>query len=117
MPLRARGFSRCPIDSLQRGNTYKSKLLGEHGPKLLGLASIAKDGGFRGGNLRSYSGETQNRHLLYPSDLYVSLKDVTQSGDLLGSVAQVPEKIGVGGLTQDTVKLTFSDESFPKALL
>jgi type I restriction enzyme, S subunit len=102
------------IVSLQRGNTYKSRLLGSDGPKLLGLASIARDGGFRDDNLRSYSGPTDPRHLLYPGDLYVSLKDVTQSGDLLGSIARVPVSISLGRLTQDTVKLIFDDCSFSR---
>jgi type I restriction enzyme S subunit len=47
--------------------------------------------------------------MLGPGDLYVSLKDVTQSGDLLGSVARVPADISAGRLTQDTVKLEFND--------
>ena len=45
--------------------------------------------------------------MLGPGDLFVSLKDVTQSADLLGAVACVPKYVGRGRLTQDTVKLTF----------
>lgn len=105
------------IVSLQRGNSYKSKLLGPDGPKLLGLGSIAKDGGFKGDKLKSYSGPTDPRHLLFPGDIYVSLKDVTQSGDLLGAIAQVPENIEIGRLTQDTVKLKFEDSDFSRDYL
>jgi type I restriction enzyme, S subunit len=36
---------------LQRGTTYKSALLGDEGPCLLGLASIKRDGGFRADSL------------------------------------------------------------------
>jgi len=46
---------------------------------------------------------------LLPGDLYVSLKDVTQSADLLGAVARVPPDIEQGRLTQDTVKLVFKN--------
>lgn len=92
---------------LQRGNTYKSALLGNDGPVLLGLASIARNGGFKSDNLKTYGGHSDSRMLLYPGDLYVSLKDVTQSADLLGAVARVPNDIIVGRLTQDTVKLIF----------
>jgi type I restriction enzyme S subunit len=105
------------IVSLQRGNSYKSKLLGEDGPKLLGLGSIAKNGGFKSTNLKTYGGPTDPRHLLHPGDIYVSLKDVTQSGDLLGSVARVPTSVELGRLTQDTVKLKFRDENFDKNYL
>ena len=51
--------------------------------------------------------------LLSPGDIYVSLKDVTQSADLLGAVARVPKEIHQGRLTQDTVKLTFKSNDAP----
>jgi len=55
--------------------------------------------------------------LLSPGDIYVSLKDVTQSADLLGAVARVPSHIPWGRLTQDTVKLVFKNEDSPQAYL
>ncbi len=93
--------------TLQRGKTYKSKLLNSPGPYLLGLASIARNGGFRTDNLKTYGGDSPEALLLRPGDLFVSLKDVTQSADLLGAIARVPESIPLGRLTQDTVKLQF----------
>ncbi len=93
--------------ALQRGNTYKSALLGGRGPYLLGLGSIARNGGFKANNLKRYGGPSDPKILLRPGDIYVSLKDVTQSADLLGAVARVPEFIESGRLTQDTVKLVF----------
>lgn len=95
---------------LQRGNTYKSALLGQVGPYLLGLGSIARDGGFRGDKLKTYGGHSDERMLVTSGDLYVSLKDVTQSGDLLGAIARVPSEIKIGRMTQDTVKLIFKKE-------
>lgn len=95
------------IVSLQRGTTYQSSLLGLPGPVLLGLASIGRNGGFRPNNLTTYGGESPEKLVLGPGDLYVSLKDVTQSADLLGSVSCVPPTIKAGRLTQDTVRLNF----------
>ncbi|MFN9451361.1 MAG: hypothetical protein ACK58U_17120, partial [Rubrivivax sp.] len=103
--------------NIVRGNTYKSALLGLPGPVLLGLASIQRDGGFRGDSLKTYGGESASKLLLSPGDLYVSLKDVTQSGDLLGAVARLPKSVPVGRLTQDTVKLVFDTASYPPSLL
>ena len=91
--------------TLQRGTTYQSRLLGEPGPVLLGLASIKRNGGFRTDSLRTYGGDSPDKLLVRPGELYVSLKDVTQSGDLLGAVARMPREHPVGRLTQDTVKL------------
>ncbi|MBS0529138.1 MAG: restriction endonuclease subunit S, partial [Proteobacteria bacterium] len=42
---------------------------------------------------------------------YASLKDVTQSADLLGSIARVPAEVPLGRLTQDTVKLKLSADA------
>lgn len=92
---------------LQRGTTYKSALKGLPGPVLLGLGSIQRNGGFREDKLSTYGGESPGKLLVFPGELFVSLKDVTQSADLLGAVARVPRHIANGRLTQDTVKLEF----------
>ena len=91
--------------TLQRGTTYKSRLLGMPGPTLLGLATIQRNGGFRRDSLQTYGGESPDKLLVQPGDLYLSLKDVTQSADLLGAVARLPRDQPAGRLTQDTVKL------------
>ena len=103
--------------SLVRGTTYQSRLLDQPGPVLLGLASILPNGGFRRGSLRTYAGDSPEKLLMRPGDLYVSLKDVTQSGDLLGSVARVPIDILLGRLTQDTAKLVLRQGSPPAAYI
>jgi type I restriction enzyme S subunit len=100
--------------SLQRGTTYKGALVGISGPVLLGLASIEPNGGFRYRGFKTYGGECPEKISLKPGDIYVSLKDVTQSADLLGAVARVPIDIPSGRLTQDTVKLVFNSESISK---
>ena len=94
--------------TLQRGTTYKSNLKDLPGPYLLGLASIERNGGFRDDKLATYGGVSPDKLILRPGDLFVSLKDVTQSADLLGAVARVPTEVLQGRLTQDTVKLVFS---------
>lgn len=99
--------------SLQRGTTYKSSLLGQPGAVLIGLASIEREGGFRSNKLETYGGESPHKISLKPGDLYVSLKDITHDGHLLGAVARLPEFINHGRLTQDTVKLVFEQELFP----
>lgn len=104
------------VVELVRGNTYKSALLDHPGPFLLGLASIERNGGFRSDKLRTYGGPSADKHLVYPGDMYVSLKDITQQAFLLGSIARVPDDIDVGRMTQDTVKLVFKDSDYPKDL-
>jgi len=104
----ARARATTPLGAyvnLQRGTTYKSSLKGLPGPYLLGLGSFRRDGGFRSTKLETYGGESPEALLLKPGDIYVSLKDVTQSADLLGAAARVPAWVALGRLTQDTVKL------------
>ena len=91
--------------TLQRGTTYKSRLLGQPGPVLLGLATIQRNGGFRTDSLQTYGGDSPDKLIVQPGELYLSLKDVTQSADLLGAVARLPRDHPPGRLTQDTVKL------------
>jgi type I restriction enzyme S subunit len=91
--------------TLQRGTTYKSRLLGMPGPVLLGLATIQRNGGFRTDSLQTYGGDSPEKLLVQPGEMYLSLKDVTQSADLLGAVARLPRDHPPGRLTQDTVKL------------
>lgn len=103
--------------SLQRGTTYKGALLGLPDPVLLGLASIQPNGGFRQGAFKTYGGESPEKITLRSGEIYVSLKDVTQSGDLLGSVARLPKNIEKGRLTQDTVKLVFDGKPISAAYI
>ena len=103
--------------TLQRGTTYRSALLGQPGPVLLGLASIQRNGGFRDDSLKTYGGASPEKLTLRPGDIFVSLKDVTQSADLLGAVARVPANIVAGRVTQDTVKLIFLRDDIPSRYL
>lgn len=100
--------------TLRRGKTYKSQLLGKPGAVLIGLASIEREGGFRDDKLQTYGGDCPDSISLKPGDLYVSLKDITHDGHLLGAVSRIPKKIKLGRLTQDTVKLVFDKDDFPK---
>ncbi len=93
--------------TLQRGITYKGNLVGKPGPALLGLGSIQPGGGFRDGDYKTYGGECPPKLMLFPGDLFVSLKGATKDGKMIGSVARVPITVSSGRLTQDTVKLEF----------
>ena len=93
--------------TLVRGTTYKGQLVGKPGPALLGLGSIEPGGGFRTGNYKTYGGDCPEELMLFPGDVYASLKGATKDGKMIGSVARVPPSVPTGRLTQDTVKLVF----------
>ncbi|MCA4132622.1 hypothetical protein LD110_07300 [Arthrobacter sp. M4] len=93
---------------LVRGKTYKGALVGAPGPALLGLGSIVPGGGFRG-DFKTYGGECPSELMLEPGDLFVSLKGATKDGEMIGSVARLPQSVPSGRLTQDTVRLVFRE--------
>ena len=94
---------------LVRGKTYESALCsGSDGIPLLGLGAIEREGGFKS-SFKRYQGDTDPRTIVNGGDLFFSLKDLTQAGHLLGSVARLPESIPQGRLTQDTLKLSLSE--------
>src|SRR6266446_3570858 len=97
----------CNYVTLVRGTTYKGALVGEPGPALLGLGSIEPGGGFRIGHYKTYGGDCPVELMLFPGDIYASLKGATKDGKMIGSVARVPLSVSTGRLTQDTVKLVF----------
>lgn len=103
--------------TLRRGTTYKGALVGEPGPALLGLGSIVPGGGFRG-DFKTYGGDCPPGLMLTPGNLYVSLKGATKDGEMIGSVARVPDDVQSGRLTQDTVGLMFleRDPTFERYL-
>lgn len=103
--------------TLRRGTTYKGSQVGQPGPALLGLASIQPHGGFRRSGFDTYGGDCPPSISLGPGDLYVSLKDVTQSASLLGAVSRLPKDISSGRLTQDTVGLTGRSSGTPWSYL
>lgn len=94
--------------SLVRGTTYRGDLVDRPGPALLGLGSIEPGGGFRA-DYKTYGGECPENLLLFPGDLYASLKGATKDGKMIGSVARVPPWVESGRLTQDTVALKFTE--------
>lgn len=61
--------------TLQRSETYKSKLKNTPGPYLLRLGSIKRNGGFRVGKLVTYDGENSEILLVYPGELRVPEAD------------------------------------------
>ncbi|MFQ3894659.1 restriction endonuclease subunit S [Sphingobium sp. R-7] len=100
------------IAGLVRGTTYKGALVGAPGPALLGLGSIVPGGGFRGDSFKTYGGHCPDKLMLFPGDLYVSLKGATKDGEMIGSIARVPHDVLSGRLTQDTVKLQLNRNDY-----
>ena len=90
--------------TLVRGKTYKGALVGADGPALLGLGSIVPGGGFRN-DYKTYGGDCPPELMLEPGDLFVSLKGATKDGEMIGSVARLPESVPSGRLTLSLIHI------------
>ncbi|WP_163375224.1 restriction endonuclease subunit S [Dietzia sp. Alg238-R159] len=97
--------------TLRRGNSYQGALVGEVGAPLLGLGTIAREGGFKGDKLRHYPEEFADRIAVSAGDVYVSLKDMTQEAALLGAAARVPDGLDRARLTQDTIAVDILEDA------
>lgn len=97
--------------TLRRGNSYQGALVGEVGAPLLGLGTIAREGGFKGSKLRHYPEEFSDRIAVKAGDVYVALKDMTQEAALLGAAARVPDGFDRARLTQDTIAVDILEDA------
>ena len=78
------------IATLDRGLSYKGRFLGDEGTPMVNLGCFLGHGRFTRENLKFYSGEFQDRHLVGPGDIVIANTDITQARDILGSPALLP---------------------------
>lgn len=83
-------YSLKEIFNLERGISYKGKYLSETGIPMINLKCIGLNGGFKRTGLKYYIGEYKEKHKVSPSNIIVANTDLTQSGDVIGSPAIVP---------------------------
>jgi len=87
------------IAELTKGLSYKGSGLTDHGDPMVNLKCISAGGGFRRGGVKPYSGDYRDRHGIAPGDLVIANTDLTQAGNIIGSVARVPRRgFELGGL-------------------
>ena len=75
--------------TLVRGTTYKGALVGEPVRRFSGLGRSSRAYGFRIGRYKTYGGDCPEELMLFPGDIYASLKGATKDGKMIGSVARV----------------------------
>ncbi|MCY1060510.1 restriction endonuclease subunit S [Nannocystis sp. SCPEA4] len=83
---------------LEKGLSYRGELLGDAGPRLLGLGQFAPRPELGFDELpRRYGGRHRERHLVRAGDLMIANTDLTQRRELIGIPLRVPE-LGEGPL-------------------
>ncbi|WP_312764482.1 restriction endonuclease subunit S [Epilithonimonas sp.] len=74
-----------------RGKSYSSSQLKDWSElPLINLKNIRRDGGFRRDGFKFFEGKYSKTNLAYSGDIVMAVTDMTQSRDLVGRVALVP---------------------------
>ena len=79
---------------LRKGISYKGNYLSEQGISMINLGCFIGEGKLALQNLKYYSGEYKERHLVHAGDLVLANTDLTQKRAVLGSPALVPTHAG-----------------------
>jgi len=83
------------LSDIDKGLSYKGEgLVDEGGLPMVNLGCFAGHGVFKTENIKRYSGEYRDRHLVRAGDLVIANTDMTQNRVILGSPALLPELNG-----------------------
>ncbi len=78
------------ICTLDKGVSYKGEFLSDEGTSMINLGCFTGEGNFSIDNLKFYTGEYRDRHVVKPGDIVIANTDITQKRVVLGSPAIVP---------------------------
>lgn len=91
-----------------KGKSYGGDELTEDSQHMpfITLKSFNRDGGYRAGGLKYYSGRFKPEQVVQPGDVVMAVTDMTQNREVVGRVARVPE-LGARGavISLDVIKL------------
>ena len=73
------------IEPIERGLSYSSDdLLDPFATPMINLACFSKDGDYRLGEMKFFSGKVSNDKLISPMDMLIACTDMTQGADIIG---------------------------------
>jgi len=90
VPKGWRILSLGDLCSLDKGVSYKGDFLSNEGTTMINLGCFTGEGNFSIDNLKFYTGEYRDRHIVKPGDIVIANTDITQKRVVLGSPAIVP---------------------------
>jgi len=95
------------LATISRGRSYSSENLVEAGGlPFVNLKCIDRDGGFRRGGLKWFSGPVKEQHVVRRGDIVMAVTDMTQERRIVARAARVPDVGEAGGvMSMDLVKL------------
>ena len=94
------------IASFDRGISYSSDEINcDEGINLINLKNIQSYGGFRRDGTKQYNGKYKDSQIVVAGDLILGVTDMTQDRRTVGSVALIPQSLGISAISADLVKV------------
>lgn len=94
------------IASFDRGISYSSDEINcDEGINLINLKNIQSYGGFRRDGTKQYNGKYKDSQIVAAGDLILGVTDMTQDRRTVGSVALIPQSLGISAISADLVKV------------
>lgn len=94
------------IASFDRGISYSSDEINcDEGINLINLKNIQSYGGFRRDGTKQYNSKYKDSQIVAAGDLILGVTDMTQDRRTVGSVALIPQSLGISAISADLVKV------------
>ena len=98
------------IEPIERGISYSSEdIKNQTGIPMVNLACYSKQGEYRPGELKVYSGNYKSENITYPYDMLIACTDMTQDADIIGRPILVTEEYKSYVYSMDLIKITSRD--------
>ena len=95
------------VHPLERGVTYSSdEIKGRNGIPMLNLACYDKQGNYRSGELKYFSGAVSDDIKAFPGEMLIATTDMTRDADVIGRPIWVSKEYDEFVYSMDLVKIT-----------
>ena len=98
------------IEPIERGISYSSdEIASSEGVPMINLACYSKQGDYRTGELKFFSGDVKDDKKVLPFDMFVACTDMTQGADVIGRPILATEEYSFYVYSMDLAKITPRD--------
>ena len=104
------GVVKQYIEPIERGISYSSEEISSPcGVPMLNLACYTKQGNYRTGEMKFYSGKIKEENKVHPYDMFIACTDMTQDADVIGRPILATKEYEWYVFSMDLAKITPKD--------
>jgi type I restriction enzyme S subunit len=94
------------IDPIERGISYSSEEISSpDGVPMINLACYSKQGDYRTGEMKFFSGKIKEEQKVFPYDMFIACTDMTQDADVIGRPILATEEYQYYVYSMDLAKI------------